>query len=64
MHYTVKVTYIILNGADRIMEVYVKRFEEISVEELYEILKVKIAVFSLEKHCLYQDLEIKSWQKG
>lgn len=46
------------------MEVYVKRFEEISVEELYEILKVKIAVFSLEKHCLYQDLEIKSWQKG
>lgn len=41
------------------MEVYVKRFEELSVEELYEIIKVRIAIFSLEQNCLYQDLDEK-----
>ena len=41
------------------MEVYVKRFEELSVEELYEIIKIRIAVFSLEQNCLYQDLDDK-----
>ena len=41
------------------MEVFVKRFEELSLEELYEIIKIRIAVFSLEQNCLYQDLDDK-----
>lgn len=41
------------------MEVYVKRFEELSVEELYEIIKIRVAIFSLEQNCLYQDLDDK-----
>ena len=41
------------------MEVCAKRFEELSCEELYEIIKVRIAVFSLEQNCLYQDLDDK-----
>ena len=41
------------------MEVCIKRFEELSCEELYEIMKARIAVFSLEQECLYQDLDDK-----
>lgn len=41
------------------MEIYVKRFEELSPEELYEIIKIRVAVFCLEQNCLYQDLDDK-----
>lgn len=41
------------------MEVIVKRFKELSLEELYQIIKVRIDVFSLEQNCLYQDLDDK-----
>lgn len=41
------------------MEIYVKRFEDLSSEELYEIIKIRIAIFSLEQNCLYQDLDDK-----
>ena len=30
------------------MEVCIKRFEELSAEELYEILKIRVAVFCIE----------------
>ena len=41
------------------MEIVVKRFEELSLEELYEIIKIRVAVFCLEQNCLYQDLDEK-----
>ena len=41
------------------MEIVVKRFEELSLEELYEIVKIRVAVFCLEQNCLYQDLDEK-----
>ena len=46
-------------GADVIMEIYIKRFEELSSEELYEIIKIRVAIFCLEQNCLYQDLDDK-----
>ncbi|HHY90714.1 MAG TPA: GNAT family N-acetyltransferase, partial [Clostridiales bacterium] len=33
------------------MDVVVKRFEELSAEEIYEILKVRVAVFVVEQNC-------------
>ncbi|MDQ0205079.1 GNAT family N-acetyltransferase [Pectinatus haikarae] len=41
------------------MELVVKRFEELSTSELYEILKARFAVFVVEQKCLYQDLDDK-----
>lgn len=41
------------------MEIYIKRFEELSSEELYEIIKIRVAIFCLEQKCLYQDLDDK-----
>ena len=41
------------------MEIYIKRFEELSSEELYEIIKIRVAIFCLEQNCLYQDLDDK-----
>jgi len=41
------------------MELVVKRFEELSLEELYEILKVRAEVFIVEQNCVYQDVDDK-----
>ncbi len=41
------------------MELVVKRFEELSVEELYEILKIRVAVFVVEQNCPYQEFDDK-----
>ena len=41
------------------MDLVVKRFEELSVEELYEILRVRVAVFVVEQHCAYQEIDGK-----
>ncbi len=41
------------------MDLVIKRFEELSIEELYEILKVRIAIFVVEQHCAYQELDNK-----
>ena len=35
----------------------IKRFEELSTTELYEILKLRVAVFVVEQDCAYQDLD-------
>ena len=37
----------------------VKRFEELSLEELYEILKARYEVFTVGQKCLYQDCDDK-----
>ena len=39
------------------METVVKRFDELTVEELYEILKLRSEVFVVEQNCVYQDLD-------
>lgn len=41
------------------MELVVKPFDELSLEELYEILKVRAEVFVVEQNCAYQDLDDK-----
>lgn len=36
---------------------HVKRFDELSVEELYKLLRLRSAVFVVEQNCVYQDLD-------
>ena len=37
----------------------IKRFEELTTTELYEILRVRSEVFVVEQTCIYQDLDLK-----
>lgn len=39
------------------MEKVIKKFEELTVAELYEIIKIRAAVFVVEQNCAYQDLD-------
>ena len=39
------------------MELVVKTFEKLNIHELYEILRVRAAVFVVEQECAYQDLD-------
>lgn len=39
------------------MKQYIKRFDELSTAELYEILKLRNAVFVVEQNCAYQDID-------
>lgn len=39
------------------MNLQIKRFSQLSLEELYEILRVRCAVFIVEQHCPYQDID-------
>jgi ElaA protein len=39
------------------MELTIKKYEELTKEELYEILRVRAAVFVVEQNCAYQDLD-------
>ncbi|MBP1924765.1 ElaA protein [Sedimentibacter acidaminivorans] len=41
------------------MDLVVKRFEELSVKELYKILQVRVAVFVVEQNCVYQEVDDK-----
>lgn len=41
------------------MNLFVKRFEQLSVTELYELLQARLAVFVVEQQCVYQDLDDK-----
>ena len=41
------------------MEWKLKRFEELTTTELYEILRVRAEVFVVEQTCIYQDLDEK-----
>ena len=41
------------------MELVIKKFEELSVYELYEILQARSAVFVVEQTCPYQDMDNK-----
>lgn len=39
------------------MKQYIKRFDELSTAELYEILKLRNAVFIVKQNCAYQDID-------
>ena len=39
------------------MKQYIKRFDELTPTELYEILKLRNAVFIVEQNCAYQDID-------
>lgn len=39
------------------MELTIKTFQELTTKELYEILKVRGAIFVVEQNCSYQDID-------
>ena len=39
------------------MEIRIKRFEELTTAELYEILRCRAEVFIVEQNCVYQDID-------
>jgi len=39
------------------MELVIKAFNELSIEELYEILRVRTEVFVVEQNCPYQEVD-------
>lgn len=41
------------------MEIIVKKFHELTVYELYEILRLRSEIFVVEQTCVYQDLDNK-----
>ena len=41
------------------MTLTVKRFDELTPAELYEILRLRSAVFVVEQECAYQDIDNK-----
>lgn len=41
------------------MEMDLKKFKDLSVQELYEILRARESVFILEQKCFYQDIDYK-----
>ncbi|NND63046.1 MAG: GNAT family N-acetyltransferase [Flavobacteriaceae bacterium] len=41
------------------MKIYTKTFNELSIEELYQILQLRSEVFVVEQDCVYQDVDGK-----
>lgn len=41
------------------MEAVIKAFDELSTEELYQILRLRSEVFVVEQDCVYQDMDNK-----
>jgi len=41
------------------MKVEIKKFSELSVSELYELLKLRTEIFVVEQECIYQDMDGK-----
>lgn len=41
------------------LEITVKKFNELSIHELYEIVQLRSAIFVVEQDCVYQDLDGK-----
>lgn len=44
------------------MEFKLKRFNELTVEELYKLLRVRNEVFVVEQDCVYQDCDNKDYE--
>lgn len=39
------------------MQVHVKRFSELTTDELYDILKLRVSVFVVEQQCAYMEID-------
>ncbi len=39
------------------MELILKSFNELTIVELYEILKVRVKIFVVEQKCAYQEID-------
>ena len=39
------------------MDIIIKKFDELTLNELYNILKLRSQVFVVEQNCIYQDLD-------
>ena len=39
------------------MQAVIKKFDELSLKELYEIMQIRVGVFVVEQTCAYQDLD-------
>ena len=39
------------------MELFIKRFEELTLDQLYDILQLRVAVFVVEQNCPYMELD-------
>lgn len=44
------------------MKIIIKKFEELSVKELYMILKLRAEIFVVEQNCIYNDLDDKDYE--
>ena len=44
-------------GMSNEMKLYKKTFQELTTEELYELLRVRSEVFVVEQNCVYQDMD-------
>ena len=52
-------TIVIDNCTKSMLSVIVKKFEELTTQELYTILQLRSEVFVVEQNCAYQDLDGK-----
>jgi|TARA_B110000971_G_scaffold182547_1_gene189700 ElaA protein len=41
------------------LDIYVKNFNELSINELYDLLQLRSEVFVVEQNCVYQDIDGK-----
>lgn len=41
------------------LDISIKKFNELSLNELYELLKLRSEIFVVEQNCVYQDLDNK-----
>ena len=41
------------------MELVIKKFDELTAEELYDILKLRVDVFVVEQECAYPEIDDK-----
>ena len=41
------------------MKIHIKKFQELTADEIYNILKLRSEVFVVEQNCVYQDLDGK-----
>ncbi len=39
------------------MNIVIKKFEELSIDELYELLKIRVNVFVVEQKCPYPEVD-------
>lgn len=44
------------------MEIFIKGFEEVTLDELHDLLRLRSQIFVVEQNCVYQDIDGKDRQ--